>query len=291
MNLCENSSLLSLINLLNYTSHAVINLIGIFVVFWLFLELFFKVDLLDSLFNNKFNCIKYKKYNFLEIFLYAFVFGLVATVFNDLLRNYDGYIIQSSINFVIYFIVLFLVMGIGVYIVYKKYNERSISDLLYALLAISIILIFLVLLDVRSSQNIIFLILFTLVISLMFCYSSLVKSEEKDFSKENIRFKVLKLLHFCRTKNTIDTLYVFIFVIGFTALFFLFDNFLSAEHIIFYLSKENGIYYIFTIITVLFFIFSQKSRVLFFNLIIPIFMGGTLSVLFIAFLKLVFLRN
>jgi len=286
------NSSFSLINLLNYTSHALIDSIGFLVILWFVFVIVFNIDLLDALFNNKCNYIRSTEYKFIEVFLYAFVFGLVATVFNDMLREYDGYnISKTGNNLIYYYLTLLLAVSTGVYQVWKKYKEQSLVDLLSALLVIPIILIVLAELNIKSSNNIIFLILFTLILICMLCYFSLVKSVDKNFSKEKLKTKISKLLDFCKKLKIIDRLYIYMSSLGFAALFFLFDNFISQEYLKFYMSKENGLYYIFVVIALLFFAINRKNRAMLITAVIPIIIGGTVSIFFVSLLKLVFLRN
>ncbi len=291
MNLCTDVSLISLINLLNYTSYALICAVGSLVVVWFLLEVFFKMDLLDLLFKN--TSIVSEPYKFFEIFLYAFGFGLLATVFNDLLRNYDGYTIYliDFMEFIKYYILLFGTIVFVSAIVWIKYKDKSMPDLLFSLLAIPIILVLLSVLYITPSLDILSLLLFIFMISLFVCYFSFIKSKNKDFSKESLKLKISEFKIFCLKRKISNILHIVIFSVGFTTLFFLLDNFFSQNHIKFFISRENGLYYIFTFVALAFFLVSQKNRAMIINAIMPILLGGTLSVLYVNLLKILFLGS
>ena len=241
--LCTDSLLM---DLLNTTSCIITHLVGVFFILWLVMEQFFNKDILDLvIFSENLNSIS-EKPMFIEVFLYAFTFGIATSIFYSILSSKQ-----------VKFIEIFLLV-ISSLITYKRYKEKSINDMLVGLLSIPTIFIILIVfkkfgMDIKIESNLAYNLLFIVVLILMLYF----------FRSELLLREKIKL---------------YVYTLGFTSIFLLFNNFLFENHIDFFILNKNGIYYGIFILVFGFYLINTKDRSFINNIFFPTLAGGIASI-------------
>lgn len=236
-------------NVLHNIAIMITDIVGIFTCLWIIFACF-GVDMLEYIFE------KFNRYNFKEIFLYAFTFSILATMLYDLLRDYKG-IDGDSLG--IYFVFHCLLLIFTVIYVWKKYQERSIPDMLVSLISILVVVIVI---------------------------KWITKDIQNYFPEAFLFISILMYLAFKKyTKIKTNEWAFFIYALGFTSLILLINEFLCPNNSGAFVKVENCIYFIIIAITFVFYVSNIKNRDFLKQGILPLFLGGLTSMFVIELVK------